>query len=299
MPITLDCPRCKQPLSVPAKKVGSYVNCPRCNGRFWVPESAAKEPYPPRTPAPPPAGNPGPLAGMAAPPGLVPLADSLPPLGPPGTPPGKSSVHAPQGFVTPFAPPPAAPAQPGPAAPAPGMRISSPPPAQVAPSGRKVARFITIEASTSNLALAEDGKLPELRLQEGQQTEAKKQGSGMNPLLLIGLLCLSVAMSIVLVFMGDAPGGSSVNQDKAHARFEIEDKFFFTERNAPVEPYQKLLREAKQACSRGDRRTEKECYRKVLDMLRVERGEFDRGLTGSRSRDAELEGYVTILLRGD
>jgi hypothetical protein len=275
---------------VPNRKVGTYVNCPRCNGRFWVAESGPKDPYPPRTPAPPPPGNPGPPASMA------PLAGSLPPPGPPGAPPGKSSVHAPQGFVTPFAPPPA----PVPPAPPPAMWVNSPPPpAQVAPPGRKVARCITTEASTSNLALAEDGKLPELRLEEGQQTEAKKQGSGMNPLVLVGLLCLSVAMSIALVFMGDAPGGSSVNQDKAHARFEIEDKFFLTERNAPVEPYQKLLREAKQAYSRGDRKTEKECYRKVLDLLRVERAEFDRGLTGSRSRDAELEKQVTVLMRGD
>ena len=40
MAIKLDCPRCKQPLSVPNKKAGSYVNCPRCKGRFWVPKDA-------------------------------------------------------------------------------------------------------------------------------------------------------------------------------------------------------------------------------------------------------------------
>jgi hypothetical protein len=41
MAIQLDCPRCKKPLSVPRKKIGRYVNCPRCGGRFWVPENGA------------------------------------------------------------------------------------------------------------------------------------------------------------------------------------------------------------------------------------------------------------------
>jgi len=37
MPIRLECPRCKRPLAIPTKKAGSYVNCPSCKGRFWVP----------------------------------------------------------------------------------------------------------------------------------------------------------------------------------------------------------------------------------------------------------------------
>ncbi|MBN1910619.1 MAG: hypothetical protein JW818_12815, partial [Pirellulales bacterium] len=43
MPIKVDCPRCRKPLAVPSKKAGSYVNCPECNGRFWVPAASKIE----------------------------------------------------------------------------------------------------------------------------------------------------------------------------------------------------------------------------------------------------------------
>ena len=41
MPVKTQCPRCKQPLAVPSKLVGSYANCPRCQGRFWIFEGRA------------------------------------------------------------------------------------------------------------------------------------------------------------------------------------------------------------------------------------------------------------------
>ncbi len=40
MPVKTQCPRCKQPLSVPSKLAGSYANCPRCQGRFWISKDA-------------------------------------------------------------------------------------------------------------------------------------------------------------------------------------------------------------------------------------------------------------------
>ena len=39
MAIKFDCPRCRNSLLVPGEKAGSYVNCPRCGGRFWVPKA--------------------------------------------------------------------------------------------------------------------------------------------------------------------------------------------------------------------------------------------------------------------
>jgi hypothetical protein len=65
-----------------------------------------------------------------------------------------------------------------------------------------------------------------------------------------------------------------------------------------LEPYQILLRDAQQAYSRGDHRAQRDCYGKVLDLLRAERGSEEKGLTGSRSKDKELEEALLVLLSG-
>jgi len=181
--------------------------------------------------------------------------------------------------------------------PGPPAAPSAPP---AAPPGKKVARFISTEASTSTLKVAEDGKLPELRLQEAAAAEAKAAGSGMNPLVLAGLLTMSVALSIGLVFIDDQPQGKSLNEEKKRAWYEIEEKYFsHLDAAAPLQRYQVYLREARQAATRGDRRTEMDRYRKVLDLLRAERGGHERGLTGSRERDTKLERHIITLMRED
>ena len=83
-------------------------------------------------------------------------------------------------------------------------------------------------------------------------------------------------------------------------RQKIEDHYFGsgTLEAKRLEPYQLLLREAQQAQSRGDDKTERKRYHKVLDMLRAERGAEERGLTGSRSKDKELEEAISVLLGG-
>lgn len=288
MPITLDCPRCKQSLAIPSKKAGSYVSCPRCNGRFWVPEDAPKDSgkasvaVPPGMAVPPTASQAALPPGSAAGPG-----PSGPLVNPAG---GRTSMDWPASaplLAVPPTPPPVPSAVPPPAPPA-------------AHASKKVARFISTEASTSTLKLAEDGKLPELRLQEASATEAKKASSGMNPLVLAGLLAMSVALSIGLVFIDHQPQGQSLTEEKKHAWYEIEEKYFsHLDAAAPLQPYQVYLREARQAASRGDRRTEMDRYRKVLDLLRAERGGHERGLTGSRERDAKLQRHIITLMRED
>jgi len=103
MAIKLDCPRCKKPLSIPRKKIGRYVNCPRCGGRFWVPEKVTDVP-------------------------------------------GSDAVAAPSNATG---------------------------------------------AAQSALKLAEDGRLPELHLREGQQRDKKEaKTTSVNPLVLFGLLAV-------------------------------------------------------------------------------------------------------------
>ncbi len=103
MAIKLPCPRCKKPLAVPNKKAGSYVNCPLCNGRLWVPKdsqadaahldevvatTAATPPAPPEAAAAgsgspaqiplPPAASPATLAKVLSPPGANAPVNSSP-----------------------------------------------------------------------------------------------------------------------------------------------------------------------------------------------------------------------------
>lgn len=168
------------------------------------------------------------------------------------------------------------------------------------------------EAPASGLKLAEDGKLPELQLQEGLTERNEKKRSGMNPLALAALLCLSVAMSIAMVVFNPNQQTNVNTVEQRRAWREIEADYFSNiDPNAPLEPYQVYLREARQAATRSDGRTASDRLRQVLAMLRTERGGLEenqrrlegtkwgqeRTLTGSPSRDAKLEEYISILLR--
>ncbi len=267
MAVKLQCPRCRKALSVPNKKAGGYVNCPLCNGRFWVPKDSPADSthleaiVSPGMPAPPPPPVAAPMA--SAPTGV---RSSGPTAAP--------SASA----ATPFAPPSA----------------SSAP----AASERKVARFITEQAAQSGLKLAEDGKLPELHLQEGEKdAKADAKSTSVSPLVLVGALVLSVVLSIALVLVdtGGAPPSKLQALDVARKAIE-EDYFGSLDPRAVLEPYQVLLREAQREHARGDHKAERQQYRKVLDLLRAERGGTQRGLTGSRSRDKELEKHLNVLL---
>ncbi|MBN2024810.1 MAG: hypothetical protein JW809_18670 [Pirellulales bacterium] len=188
MSIKVECPRCRKALAVPNRKAGSYVNCPECQGRFWVPESAPAEPAPAR----PGAAAPPPAATRATPPPST--TKPLPPKpAPPDAPPGKPAA---------------------------------PPPARDA-AARKTARLIASDAAAPTIELAADGKMPELQLREtdkGPDRQAKQ--SSMHPMTLVLLLIGSVLASILLVTW-DVPGGDT-GQLKEQAREEIRQKFFFS-----------------------------------------------------------------------
>lgn len=160
----------------------------------------------------------------------------------------------------------------------------------------KVARFLIAAPTDSYLKLAEDGKLPELRLPDPRSASAKEAGrAGMNPLVMAVLCCLSAAASLVLVLMPDVSGGSARSQEKQRARAAIESDYFSDVDGLPRQPYQFQLREAQRAFLRGDYRQEREAYRRMLEMLRAER-KPDTGVTGSPRRDQELERLLIVLL---
>lgn len=317
MPVKLDCPRCKQSLAVPSKLLGTYALCPRCKGRIWIAvpeglppgksgESAAKgdsaaapaepaganaSPAPPAGESngpgsgwtPPLAGNSRLIAGRAAPAGDA--QPQAPAQAQAGLPAVRSS--APRGLA------PAAPT--APAAPA----VAAPLPPIVAT--KKTARLISPEAAASSLQLAADGKLPELHLDDGARTvDADGKGRAVSPLILTAILCLSASFSMVAVLTDfDAPNAAAVRR-KAEARQRIEANYFplvaDQGRARPAQTYQRYLAEAARAHARGDPAAERRLYNRVLDLLRAERGRFDRGLTGSPQRDKELERLITSIL---
>jgi len=171
---------------------------------------------------------------------------------------------------------------------------------QSTPATRK-ARFIAAEAAQSTLKVAKDGQLPDLYLKDGAAEKKKQknesQSQSMNPLVLIGAICLSLMFSItiVLVDSGSEPtGGQSA---KSSARIIIETEYFGPAVGEPLKQYELDLRAAKRAHARKDRKTERNMYRKVLDMLRTEqREERRKPLTGTTDRDKILEQQLIILL---
>ena len=167
---------------------------------------------------------------------------------------------------------------------------------------------MSAEAAQSNLKMAADGQLPQLQLQEGEKKDKSQvKSTTVHPLVLLTALMLSIVMSIIMALM-DVGGSSSSSAEKKAAALEIiEKQYFGNPEHGELARYQVYLREAKQARCRGDRKAERQYYRKVLDLLCAELHEgassgskqaagFEPGLTGSRGRDRELETQISILL---
>ncbi len=165
---------------------------------------------------------------------------------------------------------------------------------------RKVARLILTETAEPKWTLAPDGSLPSLHLEERTDEERgkEKRRSG-NPLLLILVLCGSLVTSLILLFVDTSPTTQGSPEEKARARQILAAEYYaHLNPNAPLAEYQRLLREAHWAHSRGDYKREKELYRRVLLLLYAERGRNTyTGLTGSRTRDQQLEELLRILLK--
>ncbi len=125
---------------------------------------------------------------------------------------------------------------------------------------RRVARFITAESAVSTLQRGDDGQLPELHLED--DAAEKKPGPGAKtvpPMALLGLLGLSVAISLALVLYDGPSSPNSAAEKKAEMRQKIEDHYFGSGSldAKRLEPYQLLLREGQQAYSRGDEKTQR------------------------------------------
>ena len=314
MAVRTQCPRCKQPLSVPNKLTGSYASCPRCQGRFWVSKDAPIDPSVSDSGGFPAASElkltEAPVAAppLAAPPGRLRPAPLSPASGPAAPPPVPPRPYFPS--VTP--PIPAA-GVPIPLPPAEGpqaaAQTASPgaPPAPP-PQARKVARLVSADTAQSTLKLAADGQLPQLQLQENDKKD-KGQGKSrsISPLVMIVAWILSVVLTVAIVLIGGDDGSSGATTPaKEKALAAIERDFFGNPAVGDLHPYQRLLREARQARFRGDFKAERLYYKKVLDLLHTEtrdssapqasHSHLEKGITGSRDHDRELEQLIRTVL---
>jgi len=307
---------------VPNKLAGSYANCPRCQGRFWVAKDAPLDPAVSDSVGSPLAGT---LtltqAPVATPPVAAPAVRPIPssilpsssPAGPlPAYVASEGSAAPPQVPLRQYFPSvtPQAAVAPAASLPVPLPQVDGVPSAPPAapPQARKVARLVSADAAQSTLKLAADGQLPHLQLLEGDKKD-KGQGKlrAIPPLAMIGAWILSVVLTVVIVMMTYDDGSSSATtQAKTDALAKIEEQYFGHPERGELLPYQRLLREARQAREHGDFKAERQYYKQVLDLLHTEtwggsatpasRNRLEKGITGSRDHDRELEQLILTII---
>ncbi|GAB6165562.1 hypothetical protein JCM19992_15620 [Thermostilla marina] len=332
MPIKVKCPLCKTEITVKPDLHGKRLKCPWCHHRFHpggTKPTAADVPADDAPLAVPPTMASGQKEGDSTP-SQPPEADSHDtPTESIPTQIGRkarlkldalreSKADSRRPSAPPAAQTPASPSSPQPTAPPKRQAAVSTPAEQSAPvtqptktadragddaspgaagPKKKVARLILTEQAESQWKLGSDGDLPNLHLKEDQEQEEKEEKPKQsNPLLLFFLAALSVMASILLLFVDVQPTGSNLSAKDQARRIIAEEYYTNLNPDEPLEPYQVYLREAEWAHSRGDTRTEREMYRRVLRLLFAESDSF-RGLTGSRERDKRLEEQIRILLQ--
>ncbi|MCI0362011.1 MAG: hypothetical protein L0211_26305 [Planctomycetaceae bacterium] len=163
------------------------------------------------------------------------------------------------------------------------------------PTNVHTAQFLAAKPQAPAIAPQADGKLPTLQLADAPDAAARS-GSDASPVPLWAALlavAASTAVSMILL-MGDIGGAPSTQSQQAQARQDLA-RFYATGVALP-KPYQLELRAGQLAHSRGDRRAEREHYRKVLSQLRAEGRSRFQGLTGTPDGDKDLDRILSMLL---
>ena len=159
--------------------------------------------------------------------------------------------------------------------------VPSPPPTLQSPAQRKVkvAKFVSGGATNSRINLGEDGQLPEFVVEEGAKHEtAPSESQTSRPLVLAIALCLSAAVSVLMLFVDTEPQQSK-SQRKLLARQHLAEYYI----GDGTQPYQELIRQALADMNHGDRKSAQQKLRRVLEMLHSEGHSESIGLTGPKS----------------
>ena len=265
MNVQLICPGCNSELTATDDIVGQTVSCPQCKTQFHVaPETGNDAGAAAHVPPPtPPPVEKSQRPGAVAP-GLKNIANR--------------SISAPDG------PP-----------------VQQPRRAAQPRRKPKQAKFITADATATKVQLGADGQLPELKLNEVETDEKDNEeaSSGTSPLLLV-VLAISIVSSVVLLLL-DTSASRSESRTKRDALERLETPYYIGEPPTKPEPFQLLIRQALQAHRRGDLDTERQLYKRVLDLLHAEGKNKFTGLTGNiygeTDSDEELEKLINTLRR--
>lgn len=171
----------------------------------------------------------------------------------------------------------------------------------------EAAKFIADEAAETRVQLGADGRLPSLQFQSrvAEQDPQEPHARDSNPLLLIGVLCFSITLSVILLVLEPQQGPSNVAAKDEARRAILESYTGLDPQLMPDERrLRERLREALEAFHRDDYASERRLYREALNMLKNESNRGARGLTGPRQatmppNDEHLEQQLATLLSGD
>ncbi|MBC8117016.1 MAG: hypothetical protein H7062_21685, partial [Candidatus Saccharimonas sp.] len=163
-------------------------------------------------------------------------------------------------------------------------------------TSRTVAKFITDRKGETLVRLGEDGHLPELALAEvtAPKHDKNKRPARGNPALIYGALGFSLLASLAMMFL-DPAAMDERSESKTVARQSVMRDFVGGDKG-PIKPYQQLLRDAGLAQSRGDFKSERDAYRRVLRLLNSEDKNPFTGITGTAEDDDRLKKHLAVLL---
>lgn len=167
-----------------------------------------------------------------------------------------------------------------------------------------VARFINDRTGEPLVKLGEDGQLPALELAElaQEQPRERREPRSKNPLVLYGLLACSFVASLMMLVIDPQSQSAGEHAGQDEARQALQE--FYGDPRQDLLPYQELLREAHIEHARGNRRGERDAYRRVLRLLNssdIRDPENHNGLTGAqtkraRASDDDLRAALLTLL---
>ena len=163
-------------------------------------------------------------------------------------------------------------------------------------TNRTVAKFITDRKGETLVRLGEDGHLPELALAEvtAPKHDKRKRSTQGNPALIYGALGFSLLGSLAMLFLDPALTDER-SESKTTARQSVMRDFVGGEKGQ-IKPYQQMLRDAGLAQSRGDFKSERAAYLRVLRLLNSEDKNPFTGITGTAEEDDQLKRHLAVLL---
>jgi hypothetical protein len=303
------CPNCKGRLKIPERKRGQPVECPVCHLEFTPPlrtestkqasprnDTTAKPKKPSLRALPVPVAISKSSSSVPSDPSTIESAPTADPMTPPvkqrSNPLSPPSDRDPPDSQPPQSEPVGGTTSDVEAPLAETVKESSDAAQSTGSSSPAVAKIIKTEFVQP--LLNKEGNLPTLQLKDAAKPKKTDGDYKSNPAFLALIICASLVSSGLMLFFVTMETSTSKNAIN-EARKDIR-QFYEVRVDEELAPFQRELRQAQLAHSRGDYKAETRYYQRVMARFRAEdRSEF-KGLTGSPTWDVELQELVSILL---